>query len=123
MSSRTGKLASGSHADWESQGTPLVDAVVNFLPANQPMAAGRTDADGRFVLSTFAKADGAIGGQCQVVVVPFVELPEYYGPNPPRPATPPLRPDIPDVYRAASSSPLTADVQRGRKNFFEFTLE
>jgi hypothetical protein len=87
------------------------------------MAAGRTDADGRFVLSTFAKADGAIGGQCQVVVVPFVELPEYDGPNPPRPATPPPRPDIPDVYRAASSSPLTADVQRGRKNSFEFTLE
>lgn len=103
---------------------PVADAVVNFLPANRPMAVGRTDADGRFVLSTFAKADGAIGGQCQVVVVPFVELPNYYGPNPPRPAPAiDMRTDIPKAYRAPSTSPLTAEVQPGRMNSFEFALE
>ena len=41
------------------EGRPVPDAVVAFHPENRPQAAGKTDADGRFVLNTFRKGDGA----------------------------------------------------------------
>jgi len=108
------------------QGRPVPDAVVNFLPTKGPMSAGKTDADGRFALNTFAKGDGALAGRCQVCIAPYVEppSPESLMKEPPRPApTIDMRTDIPKAYRAPSTSPLTAEVQPGRMNSFEFALE
>lgn len=119
-----GRRDMGRVEGWVSfQGSPVPDAVVNFQPTNQPMASGKTDADGHFVLNTFAKGDGSIGGQCQVTISPHVELPDLYATGPSRPAPPKPRPDIPEVYRAPSTSPLTAEVLPGRRNSFEFALE
>ena len=106
------------------QGAPVHDAVVNFHFPNRPMAAGKTDAEGRFVLHTFAKGDGAFQGRCQVFIVPYVEeLPAADVWPPPRPVEIDPRPDIPMIYQAPSTSPLTAEVESGRVNTFEFTLE
>lgn len=112
------------------QGRPVPDAVLNFVPPKGPWAAGKTDADGRFTLSTFAKGDGSLAGKCQVLITPYVEPPpppSSVKEPPPRPVAPrpeeDTRPDIPKAYRAPSTSPLTADVQPGRSNSFEFTLE
>ncbi len=106
------------------QGRPVPDAVLNFLPSKGPMAAGKTDADGRFALSTFAKGDGALAGKCRVFITPYVEPPsqESQMMGSPRP-TATKRPDIPEAYWDASTSPLTAEVEPGRTNSFEFVLE
>jgi hypothetical protein len=100
-------------------GAPVADAVVTFLPPNHPMSRGKTDGDGRFVLHTFRKGDGAFNGSCQVTIVPFAEGTDGDSPPPSEDA----RPDIPRIYRSRSTSPLTADVQAGRRNTFEFALD
>jgi hypothetical protein len=108
------------------QGRPVPDAVVNFLPPKGPASAGKTDGDGRFALSTFADGDGTIAGRCRVYVTPYMEspYPQEFLKEPPRPAAPKdPRPDIPEAYRAPATSPLSAEVEPGRMNSFEFALE
>ena len=101
-----------------SQGKPVADAIVQFLPANRPGAGCRTDASGKYALTTFKPGDGAYLGPCKVVVMPFVP-----GIDPDKPAPPPKpRPDIPDKYRDSSTTPLSAEVKRGVKNTFDFEL-
>ncbi len=106
------------------EGRPVADAVVTFLPKNRPQAGGKTDADGRYVLNTFRKGDGAFQGSCQVTIGPYGEVTEE-DLNPP-PGAPPRRPeertDIPEVYRSPATSPLTAEVVAGKTNQFDFEL-
>lgn len=106
------------------KGRPVPDAVVAFHPENRPQAAGKTDADGRFVLNTFRKGDGAFEGRCQVSIGPYGEVTEEdLNPTagaPPR--GPEERGDIPEIYRSPATSPLAADVVAGKRNQFEFEL-
>jgi hypothetical protein len=104
-------------------GQPVPEAVVSFFPKNRPMSAGKTDADGRFVLQTFRKGDGAFLGACKVTIFPFLEGEE----PPPGSTAPPDKPleergDIPEVYWSPATSPLTADVVAGKSNQFNFEL-
>ena len=100
------------------QGKPVPDAIVEFVPANRPGAVGRTDAAGRYSLTTLKPGDGAFVGPVRVIVQPFVP---GFDPDKPRPS-PPSRTDIPDRYRTADKTPLTAEVVAGKKNQFDFEL-
>lgn len=51
-------------------GKPLPGATVSFMPVGEGRpASGRTDADGRFRLTTYRTDDGALPGDYKVVVV------------------------------------------------------
>ena len=101
-----------------SQGKPVPDAVVQFVAQKGPGAAGRTDANGTFSLSTLSPGDGAIFGVFKVAIEPFVPARDPDNPSPP----PPPRTDIPKVYRSVATTPLSAEVKRGAKNAFDFEL-
>ncbi len=107
------------------QGKPVPDAVVKFTAQSRPTAVGRTDAEGRYTLTTFRKGDGAYGGSHRVVVIPWLEswidLPDdaQTGRKPP-PVLP--RPDIPDRCRQQGESPLKADVVAGKNNVIDLEL-
>lgn len=50
-------------------GAPLADATVAFAPqAGQPTAVGRTDAQGKFKLTSYEYGDGAAAGSFRVVI-------------------------------------------------------
>ncbi len=104
-------------------GRPVPDAVVSFRPKNRPMAVGKTDADGRFVLNTFRKGDGSFFGACQVTVGPFVEGTDQPPAPTSRSPTEDPRPDIPLIYRSPATTPLTAEVVAGKKNVIDFKLD
>ena len=101
------------------RGTPVPDAVVQFIPPGKPGAADRTDAEGRFSLTTLKPGDGAYVGQGRVTITPYVE---WVGSDNPRPLSRP-RPDIPDRYRTPDKTPLTAEVVAGRNNVIQLELD
>jgi len=107
------------------QGNPVPDAVVKFTAQSRPTAVGRTDAEGRYSLTTFRKGDGAYGGSHRVAVIPWMEgwadLPDdaQTGRKPP-PTVP--RPDIPERFRQLSQSPLKAEVVAGKNNVIDLDL-
>ena len=105
-------------------GKPVADAVVSFRPKNRPMAAGRTDATGRFTLNTYSKGDGVVKGVNRVRIEPWTPAPEAV-PEPgqsPRPWKEPERPDIPKKFRQEETSGLTVEVIAGKRNEFNFEL-
>lgn len=107
------------------KGKPVPDAVVTFTARSRPTAVGRTDAAGRFTLTTFRKGDGAYGGSHRIVVIPWmegwIELPDdaLTGRKPPPVA---VRTDIPDQCRQPGESPLTAEIVAGRSNVVDLEL-
>lgn len=52
------------------QGSPVADALVSFSPdeEGQPVATGRTNAQGEFTLTTYESGDGAAPGSYTVIV-------------------------------------------------------
>lgn len=99
------------------KGNPVAEAQVTFHPQGQGNpATGRTEANGRFILTTYDALDGAVPGTHVVTVELFPEggLPgmeiETTG------ATP-----IPEKYFTPSTSPLTAEVKKDDAN--NITLE
>ena len=103
------------------EGGPVPEALVSFRPANRPAAAGRTDADGHFVLNTFTKGDGSFIGRCRVTVSPDTEMPvagSFMQQEEEK-----LRPDIPARYRIVDTTPLEADVVARKNNVFTFDME
>jgi hypothetical protein len=108
------------------EGKPVPDAVVKFTARSRPTAVGRTDAAGRYTLTTFRKGDGAYGGSHRIVVIPWMEAwieladDAQTGRKPP-PVLP--RPDIPEKYRGLETTPLKAEVVAGRENAFPLEME
>lgn len=117
-------------------GKPVADATVFYTPessqaANPPglPAAGRTGADGTFRLNGFrgAKAgDGTAVGTYVVTVIKQqsdpIPLPDASGVLPPAPANQKVRNVLPVVYTNTKTSPLRAEVRKGRNEFrFELT--
>jgi len=100
-------------------GQPAGQAEVMFNPKKGRLATGVTDASGHFSLSTAKPGDGAAPGEY------VVTLAEYYPPDKP-PALPrgggllPSR--FPSKYADPAKSPLTATVERGKKNDFQFDV-
>jgi hypothetical protein len=100
------------------EGRPVPQAVVRFLHDSRPMAAGGTDADGRYRLTTRQPGDGAYLGRCKVLIAPWVAAPGDSSEDPAEP----VRPDIPKVFRVPASSPLAVEVTPEGPNQFDFEL-
>lgn len=85
------------------------------------VAFGYTDSAGRFRLRTFHDGDGAVAGTHAVLIerVTFEPLP--------KPAGAEMQPTrevshLPERYRAANTSGLTATVEAGGRNMFSFSI-
>jgi hypothetical protein len=134
-------------------GQPLKDALVVFAPESHdagtvPVATGRTDAEGRFVLLTNyqprSTGTGAVPGRHRVTVSKMINAKEL-----PQPAYAKKlaahrkmvrdlnlqlpysegEEDLcyvevaPEKYTMMTTSPLFAEVVAGRANMFEFSLD
>jgi hypothetical protein len=98
-------------------GQPADQAEVMFNPKTGRIATGVTDGNGRFTLSTAKPNDGALPGEY------IVTLGEYYPADKPPKMPPPGQPlpsRFPAKYGDPATSPLTATVERGKKNDFQF---
>jgi hypothetical protein len=103
---------------------PVADAVVTFRPQNRPVATGRTDAAGRYRLSTYTAGDGAVRGENRVAITPWIPGPNLF-PEPGQPPPPwvdPKRDDIPEKFRQEATSGLTVEVVSRKQNEFSFEL-
>jgi hypothetical protein len=99
------------------KGEPLPNAVVSFIPAGGRPAAGMTNAQGEFSLSTFKAGDGAMPGMHRVALgEPAVEMKEGdYSVPEPKP------PRFPVKYTDPNQSGLEFEVKPGAEN--KFTIE
>jgi hypothetical protein len=111
------------------QGHPLEGALVTFSNAKLgASASGRTDAEGKFTLTTFESADGAVPGK-NMVSVSKVQTPDQVVDKSSAPMvrnarTGPPRQNrwlIPKRYGNASTSGLTVDV--GESGSTDIVLE
>jgi hypothetical protein len=101
-------------------GQPLAEAAVNFYPAQGRPAAGITDAQGAFFLSTFTSKDGAAAGTYTVAIAELAK--EIEMPKPGDPIAEPTPPRFPIRYTDPFRSGLTAEVKPGSGNEFKFEL-
>ncbi len=93
-------------------GQPVEGATVAFVPARQTdlAAAGTTDAQGRFTLTTLRAGDGAVPGRYKVLVV--LKATDERGQ---------VKSLLPEKYAYPQTSGLTAEVMQGA-NEFSFDL-
>jgi hypothetical protein len=96
------------------KGRPIKDIAVVFHPTVGPLASGKTDAEGKFRLSTVAVDDGAKIGEHKVTLV-------YRDPNESTDA-PIVKSPIPRRYSVPETSGLTATVA-DKDNFFTYELK
>lgn len=100
------------------RGIPLPDAVVTFMPEYGRHASGITDAQGKFTLSTFAPADGALEGRHIVTIAETArEMPEGDYSIPAE-----TNQRMPGRYAEPAESGLVADVKTNSNNDFTFQL-
>lgn len=118
-------------------GGPVANALVTFSPKQkQPVAIGKTDANGAFKLTTYDGGDGAAEGEFVVLVTKSAAAPAA-GP----PAHDPSKPfdsraahaqqstaqateaTLPQKYSRIDQSDLLAKVQKSGKNDFSFELK
>jgi hypothetical protein len=103
-------------------GQPVSNVSVTFTPSEGRPATGTTDSEGKFTLTTFSPDDGAVPGTHTVTLAAFSEE------SPPMPGTPeaanytPPPLPFPPRYMDPQLSGLTAEVKKGEKNEFSFTL-
>ncbi|MFO1065158.1 MAG: hypothetical protein U0892_14940 [Pirellulales bacterium] len=113
------------------KGQPVEGATVTFVPNNQPNppSNGKSDAQGKAVLATYAPADGAILGAHKVMIakmeaatttVVSQDDPAY---DPNAPAAPAPKSLLPKKYNNFNTSGLTAEVTKGKENTFTFELK
>ena len=94
-------------------GRALGPGRIYFMPPTGGKAAvGRFGPDGRYMLSTFVLNDGAIVGHHRVMLSDL---------SPENQKSGLCRPIIPPAYSNPTTTPLTADVTRGR-NEIDFDL-
>ena len=84
------------------------------------MAAGGTDADGRYSLSTKRPGDGGYLGRHKVMIVPWLPVDSDDSAEAAAARTRP-RPDIPKPYHSATT-PLSVEVTANGPNVFDFEL-
>ena len=116
-------------------GRPVAEADVTFFNAEQNRSAfGRTDDEGKYSLTTFTVKDGAVAGNHAVTIAKYVST----TPPPPEPDVeseayeppkegydpPEAKADsgLPEKYADPGSSGLTATVDAGGANEFNFEL-
>lgn len=114
-------------------GQPVEEAVVTFANSEgKPPAFGRTNAEGKAMMTTYASEDGAALGSHSVSVVKQEfdgvikeEAPqesEDYNPSPGASPLPKIKDLLPQKYALPTTSGLTAEVKDG-KNEVELNLE
>lgn len=115
-------------------GKPLADATVTFRPdgstPGQQPANGKTDAEGRYRLTTFSNGDGAMAGDYRVTLMKFDEVSsgavaadgdDYVPPSGPLP-TP--KNQLPKKFADPDKSGLTATVaETGEANLIDFSVD
>jgi hypothetical protein len=104
------------------KGKPVDGATVVFNSAEaNRAAAGLTDSEGRFTLTTFDSGDGAVAGP-QQVRISKVKTEQSSG-NPELTVAPPKETHLlPAKYADFNTSGLTADVKPDGENHFDFDL-
>jgi len=119
----------------KQKGAPLADATVTFAPAGQSSgraASGKTDASGKFTLTTLKAGDGAMPGEYSVTVTKTEmigktytpeEANEYYSKHQKSPPPPQIKNVLPEKYAKGDTSGLKATVKKGDKNEFNFDVE
>lgn len=109
------------------QGEPLADALVQFQRTDATRGAvGKTDANGRYQLSTFGSNDGAVAGPYAIAIS------KYSTPPPDFPvrqheddtSVPEFKPEnlLPPKYARIETSDLSARVEE-QANEIDFDLE
>lgn len=105
-------------------GKPTEKLSVVFFPSTGRSAAGVTDAQGRFELTTFETGDGAVVGEHAVTITPMMDPPIYMPSDlsqPPRPSKRP-RPPVPQKYISAATTDLKETVKSDAPNEFTFDV-
>ena len=107
------------------KGEPVADAEVVFdSGGSSPAAAGKTDASGRFQLTTFDTNDGAVPGDYKVAVRKVQVIRKAPAPAADDAVGPP--PDekwlLPMKYGNSATSGFTATVNETGENDFKFEL-
>lgn len=105
-------------------GEPVPDAGVSFRSSDGTIgAAGRTNQNGEFELTTYESGDGAVAGSHQVTVVKTVvegEDPSYFDENSPNygKEPPPTKTVyvVPKKFTNFATSGLTATVEEGNND-------
>ena len=103
------------------RGEPVPDAVVRFAPKQKPPGLARTDERGHYTLNTLRKGDGGFAGESVVTITPWIEPFDSIAGGKPTSKRP--RPDIPERYREAATSPLTAEITAGKNNVIDLKLD
>ena len=118
-------------------GGPVANAAVTFSPkAGQPVATGRTDDQGQFALTTYEPGDGAAAGEYAVLVTkstpsaasakPAHGVDVVYNPSHSGGRTKAAQAAdtgaLPAQYSDWAKTPLSANVEPGGKNEFNFEL-
>ena len=114
------------------QGKPIDGASVAFSPDGKGRAAsGRTDATGRFQLTTLDANDGALPGKYKVAIskvevenaMTADQAMEWFKKNGGPPPGGNIKNRLPDKYKDANASGQTAEVVKGGENDFSFKLD
>ena len=94
------------HGQVTCDGQPLTQGTVSFLPVDKTLrpATGELDAQGRYELSSFRAADGAMPGEYKVVVVSLKSGPTLENPSQPEVS------NIAAIYTKADTTTLSASV-------------
>ncbi len=114
-------------------GQPVAGATVTFFAAEaQRTAAGMTNDQGVYRLTTFTSNDGAVVGKQSVTVtkgntaqaepLPDDQSPNY-DPLAVMRSAPTVKPPIPEKYATQTTSELEATVSAEGKNEFDFELK
>jgi hypothetical protein len=94
------------------KGNPLKDAVVTFNPTGEGNpGVGRTEENGRFILTTYKERDGAAVGT-HIVTVQVMPV----GGLPGQEVASTGGSDIPAKYADTKTSPLSVEVKEGSNN-------
>ncbi len=123
-------------------GAPLADATVAFAPQEkQPTAIGKTDAQGKFTLTSYEYGDGAASGNFKVVINKSAPAPASRGSAPSGgdheaaesagrshdaangPGGSSGAQLIPPQYASSTETPFNAVVKSDGENNFTFDIE
>ncbi len=97
---------------------PVTSGTISFIADDKPAAYGELQPDGTYTLHTDKPNDGATPGKYKVIVVAMQDqaglLPEQRSPLP--------APTVPIKYTSLVTTDLTAEVEKGKDNMFDFKL-
>lgn len=116
------------------KGAPVEGATVTFSSASgEGSAVGRTDAQGKYSLTTFERNDGALVGEYKVRVLKYDTPPapaapaggsdeDYVPPPLEERAPPPPKNLLPEIYSSTTRTPLSFTVEPG-ENVYDITID